>query len=151
MRTLWPAVQVSGSSRSAFREDAEQTIAADKRFKECALRSLVCARLQLNVKRFGGRTRLLAWAYGTSDANFLSTAKITGVELYDANRVAVTNVTQLGGRRELRKPRRRAAGDSTGAVNLTTRCYWTDRTWRPTPCATKERDTPAGLARVNLF
>ena len=34
---------------------------------------------------------LLAWAYGTSDANFLSTAKITGVELYDANQVAVTN------------------------------------------------------------
>ena len=34
---------------------------------------------------------LLAWAYGTSDAN--STAKITGVELYDANQVAVTNVT----------------------------------------------------------
>jgi len=34
---------------------------------------------------------LLAWAYGTADANFLSTAKISGVELYDANRIAITN------------------------------------------------------------
>jgi hypothetical protein len=33
---------------------------------------------------------LLAWAYGTADADFLSTARLTGVELFDANHVAVT-------------------------------------------------------------
>ena len=39
--------------------------------------------VQWNVK-----VGLLAWAYGTADANFV--AKITGVELYDANQNAVT-------------------------------------------------------------
>ena len=33
---------------------------------------------------------LLAWAYGTADTNFLTTAKITGLELFDANHVQVT-------------------------------------------------------------
>ena len=33
---------------------------------------------------------LLAWAYGQADADFLSTATLTGVELFDANHVQVT-------------------------------------------------------------
>jgi len=33
---------------------------------------------------------LLTWAYGTADTNFLTTAKITGLELFDANHVQVT-------------------------------------------------------------
>lgn len=33
---------------------------------------------------------LLAWAYGTADTNFLTTAKLTGLELFDANHVQVT-------------------------------------------------------------
>jgi hypothetical protein len=36
---------------------------------------------------------LLSWAYGTSETQFLSTAKITGVTLYDASQTEVTNVT----------------------------------------------------------
>lgn len=33
---------------------------------------------------------LLAWAYGTADSNFLSTARLSGVSLFDANRQPVT-------------------------------------------------------------
>ena len=33
---------------------------------------------------------LVAWAYGTADSNFLSTARLTGVLLYDANRNLVS-------------------------------------------------------------
>ena len=33
---------------------------------------------------------LLAWAYGTADTNFLTIAKLTGLELFDANHVKVT-------------------------------------------------------------
>lgn len=33
---------------------------------------------------------LLAWAYGTADSNFLTTAKLTGLELFDANHKQVT-------------------------------------------------------------
>ncbi|RZL35125.1 MAG: PEP-CTERM sorting domain-containing protein [Rubrivivax sp.] len=33
---------------------------------------------------------LLSWAYGSADANFLSTAKLTGLTLYDAHHVEVT-------------------------------------------------------------
>lgn len=33
---------------------------------------------------------LLAWAYGTADTNFLTTAKLTGLELFDANHMPVT-------------------------------------------------------------
>jgi hypothetical protein len=36
---------------------------------------------------------LLAWAYGTSDADFLATAKLTGVELFDASHAPVTQFT----------------------------------------------------------
>jgi hypothetical protein len=36
---------------------------------------------------------LLSWAYGTSETQFLSTAKITGVTLYDASQREVSNVT----------------------------------------------------------
>jgi hypothetical protein len=36
---------------------------------------------------------LLAWAYGTADTNFLTTAKITGVELFDSNHAPVTQFT----------------------------------------------------------
>lgn len=32
---------------------------------------------------------LMAWAYGTADANFLSTARLTGLTLFDANHTAV--------------------------------------------------------------
>ena len=32
---------------------------------------------------------LMAWAYGTADANFMSTAKLTGVTLFDASHAAV--------------------------------------------------------------
>lgn len=34
---------------------------------------------------------LLAWAYGTADSNFLNTARLTGVSLFDASRQPVTN------------------------------------------------------------
>jgi len=34
---------------------------------------------------------LVAWAYGTADSNFLSTAKLTGLTLYDANHNLVSN------------------------------------------------------------
>ena len=33
---------------------------------------------------------LLAWAYGEADTDFLSTATLTGLELFDANHVQVT-------------------------------------------------------------
>lgn len=36
---------------------------------------------------------LLAWAYGRADADFLTTAKITGVEMFDAARAPVTTFT----------------------------------------------------------
>ncbi|TFW17124.1 PEP-CTERM sorting domain-containing protein [Duganella callida] len=36
---------------------------------------------------------LFSWAYGTADAQFLSTAKLTGIELFDANHNAVTDFT----------------------------------------------------------
>lgn len=36
---------------------------------------------------------LLAWAYGTADSNFLTTAKLTGLQLFDANHVEVTQFT----------------------------------------------------------
>jgi hypothetical protein len=36
---------------------------------------------------------LLAWAYGQADANFLSTAKLTGVQLFDANHAPITQFT----------------------------------------------------------
>ena len=34
---------------------------------------------------------LMAWAYGTADSNFLSTARLTGVSLFDASRQPITN------------------------------------------------------------
>jgi hypothetical protein len=34
---------------------------------------------------------LLAWAYGTADTDFLSTAKLSGVTLFDANHTAISN------------------------------------------------------------
>ena len=34
---------------------------------------------------------LFAWAYGTADATFLTTAKLTGLELFDANHNAITD------------------------------------------------------------
>jgi hypothetical protein len=34
---------------------------------------------------------LLAWAYGTADADFLSTAKISGIQLFDANHVEISD------------------------------------------------------------
>ena len=42
---------------------------------------------------------LLAWAYGTADANFLTTARITGVMLFDANHNPVNafSLTALSG------------------------------------------------------
>ena len=42
---------------------------------------------------------LLAWAYGTADANFLTTARITGVALFDANHSPVNtfNLTSASG------------------------------------------------------
>jgi hypothetical protein len=36
---------------------------------------------------------LLAWAYGTADSNFLSTAQLTGLQLFDANHVEITDYT----------------------------------------------------------
>lgn len=36
---------------------------------------------------------LLAWSYGTADADFLNTARVSGIDLFDANQVAVTNFT----------------------------------------------------------
>ena len=36
---------------------------------------------------------LIAWAYGTADTNFLTTAKITGLELFNANHEPVTQFT----------------------------------------------------------
>lgn len=36
---------------------------------------------------------LMAWAYGTADANFMSTARLTGVTLYDASHTVVSNVS----------------------------------------------------------
>lgn len=38
---------------------------------------------------------LLAWAYGSADADFLSTAKLTGVTLYDAHHVEVTQFSLI--------------------------------------------------------
>ena len=42
---------------------------------------------------------LMAWAYGTADSDFLTTAKITGLELFDANHnaVAVFSVSSASG------------------------------------------------------
>jgi hypothetical protein len=42
---------------------------------------------------------LLAWAYGTADTNFLSTARLTGLELFDADHHAVTtfSITSASG------------------------------------------------------
>jgi hypothetical protein len=42
---------------------------------------------------------LLAWAYGTADSNFLTTAKLTGLELFDANHIQVTqfNLSSVSG------------------------------------------------------
>jgi hypothetical protein len=34
---------------------------------------------------------LLAWAYGTADANFLSTARLTGMTFYNASPIAISN------------------------------------------------------------
>jgi hypothetical protein len=34
---------------------------------------------------------LLVWAYGTADNNFLSTAKISGIQLFDANHTEITD------------------------------------------------------------
>ena len=34
---------------------------------------------------------LMAWAYGSADSNFLSTARLTGLSMFDANRQPVTN------------------------------------------------------------
>jgi len=36
---------------------------------------------------------LLAWSYGTAEANFLNSAKVSGIDLFDANQNAVTNFT----------------------------------------------------------
>jgi hypothetical protein len=38
---------------------------------------------------------LLAWSYGTADSSFLSTARLSGVEFFDANGLAVTGFTLL--------------------------------------------------------
>jgi hypothetical protein len=40
---------------------------------------------------FDFKVGLLAWAYGTSDTQFGSTAKLTGVEVFDGNHDAVTS------------------------------------------------------------
>ena len=50
--TPWLDVQRSISSRSAFREDAEQRIAVDSRATEGSLRTLYLIRLQLNLERY---------------------------------------------------------------------------------------------------
>ena len=36
---------------------------------------------------------LLAWAYGTADTNFLTTAKLTDIQLFDANHIEVNDFT----------------------------------------------------------
>jgi len=51
LRTPWLDVQRSGSSRSAFREDAEQQVAVGSRDTNCSLRSRYLIRLQLHLKR----------------------------------------------------------------------------------------------------
>ena len=40
---------------------------------------------------FDFKVGLLAWAYGTSDTQFGTTARLTGVDLFDANHDAVSN------------------------------------------------------------
>jgi hypothetical protein len=40
---------------------------------------------------FDFKVGLLAWAYGTSDTQFGTTARLTGIDLFDANQDAVTN------------------------------------------------------------